>query len=279
MTQQRARVFACLELLVFVGWTDFGRTTKTQNRKNSEYVSCVIAMLMKFLLLIACLAVASGFTRGPLGINYRSQRFMSEVSEGVEKGEEMHQVFVGNMPFEIEDGELNDMVKERLGDKAGTFKGVKIPKDRNTGRSRGFGYIDFGEKEDAVAAVEMLAGMTASGRDFKIDLSVPRGERPERPERPKRERKDSENSVFIGNLDFSVTQDEVQAMCADILGNDSAGKVRIAVDRDTQRPRGFGHIDFESKEEAERAVEQLHGIQLVSLEIEEGVIEGAITLY
>jgi len=94
--------------------------------------------MMKLFLVLAVLAVASGFRVGT-GMRFRTQRFMSEVSDQKEASSddkpEMHQVFVGNMPFEIEDGDLNAMVTERLGDKAGTFKGVKIPKDRNTGRS------------------------------------------------------------------------------------------------------------------------------------------------
>jgi nucleolin len=121
---------------------------------------------------------------------------------------------------------------------------LRIATDKKTGRSRGFAFANFPDKESAEAAVGALAGIQAEGRDIKIDLSEPRpfGERPERTERPGRPdraggdrapRTPSENSVFLGNLDFSVTEDTIKEMCNDVLGEGCVVRVRIATDRDT----------------------------------------------
>lgn len=60
-----------------------------------------------------------------------------------------------------------------------------------------------------------------------MDLSEPRAER------PKMERAPQENSVFIGNLDFAVQEEQLIEMCNDLVGADTVTKVRLAVDRDT----------------------------------------------
>jgi hypothetical protein len=60
-----------------------------------------------------------------------------------------------------------------------------------------------------------------------VDLSEPRAER------PKLERAPQENSVFIGNLDFAVQDEQLIEMCSDLVGPDSVARVRLATDRDT----------------------------------------------
>ena len=143
-------------------------------------------------------------------------------------------MFIGNMPFTLSEGELKDMVSEKLGGSG--FASIKIAKDRATGKSRGFGYVDFVAKADAEAALSKLSGMSVDGREFKVDLSVPKDQRPPKTDAPRRERGPQtppDQSIFIGNLDFSVTDTEILAMCNDILGEGVVTKVRLAVDRET----------------------------------------------
>jgi len=164
-----------------------------------------------------------------------------------------HQLFIGNLPFDLEYDALAGMLTEKI---ENGYKYLKIAKDKRTGKSRGFGYLHFNQKEEAEAALEVLTGMEIEGREVKIDLSQQKSERP-------RERTPQENSVFIGNLNFEVTNEAVIEMCNDLLGEGVAQRVRLLTDRDSGRPRGFGHIDFESPEEANRAIETLNGIELM----------------
>lgn len=229
-------------------------------------------------ILCACLAaISEGFlARSSSAIACSSRWTRASSFLQMSDAEVQHQVFIGNMPFELSEEQLSSLVSERLGS---SFKSIKIAKDRASGKSRGFGYVDFDAKESAEAAVSKLVGLSMNGRDFKVDLSLPRGERPARTNSGAQESgasggavrrspvTPSENSVFIGNLDFSVGEEEVMAMCNDILGGGLATRVRIASDRATGKPRGFGHIDFASPDGAQKAIEMLNGIQLAGRDI------------
>ncbi|KAJ1428050.1 hypothetical protein B484DRAFT_396974, partial [Ochromonadaceae sp. CCMP2298] len=190
---------------------------------------------------------------------FRSSLSLSDVDDvEVEGGSKLHQVFVGNLPFDIEEDQLTSLVNEKAGS---SFASLRLARDRRTGRSRGFGYIDYEDKAEAEAAISKLVGLELGGRELKIDFSEPR------PERPRSDRPPQENSVFIGNLDFSVGEEQILEMCNDILGDGIASRVRLATDRETGRPRGFGHIDFINPDEAARAVAELGGVSLLGREL------------
>ena len=125
-----------------------------------------------------------------------------------------------------------------------SFKKLRIATDRMSGRSRGFAFLDFDDKSAAESAVAALNGLQVDGRDLKFDVSEPkeRGAPREprdnsrgdsRGERPPRVQPSSENSIFVGNLDFSVSDQMIQEMCENVLGAGEVKKVRIAMDRET----------------------------------------------
>ncbi len=65
--------------------------------------------------------------------------------------------------------------------------------------------------------------------------------------------------VFVGNLNFNTTREEVEALFAQV------GKPRdvfMPNDRETGRPRGFAFVEYETEEEATKAIEQFNGHQL-----------------
>jgi RNA recognition motif-containing protein len=67
------------------------------------------------------------------------------------------------------------------------------------------------------------------------------------------------NKVFVGNLSFDVTREEL------IEAFSAAGRVvdaKVPTDRETGRPRGFAFVEFESDEAAQRGIEQLNGRDL-----------------
>jgi RNA recognition motif-containing protein len=67
------------------------------------------------------------------------------------------------------------------------------------------------------------------------------------------------NKVFVGNLSFDVTREEL------IEAFSAAGRVvdaKVPTDRETGRPRGFAFVEFESDEAAQRCIEQLNGRDL-----------------
>ena len=217
--------------------------------------------MIRLILLFVVLGIASGFSpRGLLKSRWTSVRVAMEEPMAAEANtfEDRNDVYIGNMPFDLEEGELKDMVSSALdGDMAANS--VRIIRDRDTGRSRGFGYISFDTKEEAEASVSKLEGLAAGGRDFRVNLSVPKDQRPPR---ERKARFPQGPSIFMGNLDFNIADTDVMVLCDDILGEGVVKKVRIATDRDTGRSRGFGHLDFETQEEADTALEKLAGCEL-----------------
>lgn len=137
---------------------------------------------------------------------------------------EKHQVYVGNLPHEFDEDTLTMLVKEKAGS---SFHSIRLMKDKITGKSRGSAYIDYIEKSAADAAIEALSGVQVQDRTVKVKAAEPRENK------PKFEKTPQENSCFIGNLEFSVTQDDIFQLCNSKLGNGVATRVRLATDRET----------------------------------------------
>jgi nucleolin len=77
-------------------------------------------------------------------------------------------------------------------------------------------------------------------------------------------RGEASNTVFVGNLPFDADEDTIRSHFA---GVGEVVSVRIATDRETGRPRGFGHVEFSSVEEAAKAVAELNGSDVNGREI------------
>jgi RNA recognition motif-containing protein len=77
-------------------------------------------------------------------------------------------LFVGNLPFSTTDAELH-----RMFEAYGTVDSARVITDRETGRSRGFGFVEMPD-EAANAAIEALDGSDVGGRNIKVNEARPR---------------------------------------------------------------------------------------------------------
>ena len=84
-------------------------------------------------------------------------------------------IYVGNLPYSISEDDL----KEAFG-AFGEVEKANIIKDRDTGNSKGFGFIEMGNDDDAKKAIEELDGSELGGRNLKVNEARPRPERPQR---------------------------------------------------------------------------------------------------
>lgn len=66
-------------------------------------------------------------------------------------------------------------------------------------------------------------------------------------------------NIFVGNLSYQTTQDELYAAFA---AYGAVERVNIVTDRDTGQPRGFAFVEMTEKRDAETAIEQLNGAQM-----------------
>jgi len=83
-------------------------------------------------------------------------------------------IFVGNLPFTTEGADL-----ETLFAPYGTVASAQVLMDRDTGRSRGFGFVEMPDQGEAQAAIETLAGRDFGGRSLQVNEARPRAERSE----------------------------------------------------------------------------------------------------
>jgi RNA recognition motif-containing protein len=81
-------------------------------------------------------------------------------------------IYVGNLSYEVTQDDLNQVFAEY-----GTVKRVQLPTDRETGRLRGFAFVEMGSEAEEGAAIEALDGAEWMGRDLKVNKAKPREER------------------------------------------------------------------------------------------------------
>lgn len=82
------------------------------------------------------------------------------------KGKEMKKLYVGNLPYEITEAELTEAFKAH-----GETTSVKLITDRDTGRGKGFGFVEMETADQAQAAAEELNGKELFGRTLKVDIA------------------------------------------------------------------------------------------------------------
>lgn len=81
-------------------------------------------------------------------------------------------IYVGNLSYEVTEADVNTVFAEY-----GTVKRVQLPTDRETGRMRGFGFVEMGTDAEEAAAIEALDGAEWMGRDLKVNKAKPREDR------------------------------------------------------------------------------------------------------
>lgn len=81
-------------------------------------------------------------------------------------------LYVGNLPFDVTEDELHDHFAGH-----GPVVSAKIIMDRETGRSRGFGFVEMEQAEDAQKAIDALNGQDFKGRNLTVNIAKPRESR------------------------------------------------------------------------------------------------------
>lgn len=87
----------------------------------------------------------------------------------------MYKLFVGGLPFSTTDEELQQVFAAH-----GTVASATVVKDRDTGRSKGFGFVEFENNDEGKAAEKALNGSDMGGRSITVNEARPREERPRR---------------------------------------------------------------------------------------------------
>jgi len=170
--------------------------------------------------------------------------------------EDARKLFVAGLPDSMSEESLH-----QLFDAIGvTIVEVSLPRDRTTGRARGFGFVTLATPAEAERARASLDGTFQEGRPISV--------RPFRAGAPRREpRSDApasssgeDRTLYIGNLPYDATAPEIETLLADV-GIDSVLRVHLPVGPDG-RPRGFGFVTLSSAEAVQEAVTSLQDADL-----------------
>ena len=84
-------------------------------------------------------------------------------------------LYVGNLAFETTSNDLQELFA-----RAGSVENVRLIEDRETGRSRGFGFVEMQTREEGEAAVAQFNGTELAGRALKVNEAKPRENSPQR---------------------------------------------------------------------------------------------------
>ena len=85
-------------------------------------------------------------------------------------------IYVGNLSWNTDDRQVNDLFSQY-----GQVDSARVLTDRETGRSRGFGFVEMANDDEARAAIDALNGYELDGRQLRVNEARPREERPRRP--------------------------------------------------------------------------------------------------
>lgn len=81
-------------------------------------------------------------------------------------------LYVGNLSFQTTNEDLQSLFEQ-----AGTVESVNVIEDRETGRSRGFGFVEMASNEEGQRAIEQFNGKELNGRNLNVNEARPREER------------------------------------------------------------------------------------------------------
>jgi len=180
---------------------------------------------------------------------------------------EIFHLFVGNLPFSFTMSELCNLAKDR-GIK--DFVEARIVTDKRTGRSRGFGYLDFDNLPNLNSALRQLDGVAIEGRNLKVDIS----DGADGPNKGRRKATTSkEFSAFFGNLHFSISNSDLESIVSSKIGEEKPVKARLV--EVNGRSRGYGHMDFGSEEDRKAAIDAFDKVEILGRVLDVQIAKGS----
>jgi nucleolin len=165
-----------------------------------------------------------------------------------------NKLFVGGISYSTSEDSLRDAFS-----KFGNVTEVRIVTDRESGRSKGFGFVTFETDEEANNAASELDGAEIDGRNIKVESATAEsGGSRRQNNNPK------SNKLFIASLSWDVDEDTLRS-AFEKFG--TIASVKIVTDRDTGKSRGFGFVEYENADAAESAMAEMNGQEIMGRNI------------
>ena len=151
-------------------------------------------------------------------------------------------IYVGNLPAPTTEHELGSLFE-----RVGRVVFVRLMRDRDTGRPKGFGFVEM-EDGEAEQAIQQLNGVDLHGYALAITEARPRPESLAGRGMPA-------SRLFVGNLPYDATGAELKELFSSV---GPVTSVFLPVERESGKPRGFAFVDFSDRAHAEEAVRRFH---------------------
>lgn len=171
-----------------------------------------------------------------------------------EVAEEPATLFVGRLSWNVDD----DWLKREF-EPIGGVVSARVMMERSTGKSRGYGYVDFDSKSAAEKALAEYQGKEIDGRPVNLDLSTGKPKPSTSNDRAKKygdAPSAPSDTLFVGNLSFNAERNKLYEVFGEY---GTVVSCRIPTHPDTQQPKGFGYVQFASVDEAQAALNALNG--------------------
>ncbi|GMJ09784.1 poly(A) binding protein 2, ARABIDOPSIS POLY(A) BINDING 2, POLY(A) BINDING PROTEIN 2 [Hibiscus trionum] len=152
-------------------------------------------------------------------------------------------LYVGDLDLSVTETQLFEYFSQM-----GPILTVRVCKDMSTRRSLGYGYVNFGNPQDAARALEHLNFTPLNGKPIRIMFS----------NRDPSLRKSGAGNIFIKNLDKGIDQ---KALHDTFYTFGNILSCKIATDSSGQS-KGYGFVQFDNEESARKAIENLNGMLL-----------------
>ncbi|CAL4921010.1 unnamed protein product [Urochloa decumbens] len=176
-----------------------------------------------------------------------------------------HSIFVGDLAPDVTDYLLQETFRVNYP----SVRGAKVVTDPNTGRSKGYGFVKFADENEKNRAMTEMNGVYCSTRPMRISAAIPKKSGGSQLQYSAAKAiypatayavpqlqtvlPDSDptnTTIFIGNLDPNVTEDELRQICVQ-FGELIYVKIPVG--------KGCGFVQYAARASAEEAVQRLHG--------------------
>ncbi|KAK6002526.1 hypothetical protein QM012_001276 [Aureobasidium pullulans] len=175
-------------------------------------------------------------------------------------GEPSKVLFVGGLSWNVDEDWLSKEFEEF------SPVSVRVITHADSGRSKGFSYVEFADVDAATEALNAKHGTDLDGRTLKCDFSTPRDNSNRSYDKSQvgaranafgdKQQSTPSTTLFVGNVSFNTTTDSLTGYFSEY---GSINSIRLPTDRETGAPKGFGYVEFGSVEEAKAALEGLNG--------------------
>ncbi|KAG6503574.1 polyadenylate-binding protein RBP47-like [Zingiber officinale] len=163
-----------------------------------------------------------------------------------------HSIFVGDLASDVTD----TLLYETFSIKYSSVKGAKVVIDANTGRSKGYGFVRFGDENEKKLAITEMNGVYCSTRPMRVGLATPRkssggfGPNGVSSAGSQSDVDSANTTVFVGGLDPDVSEDDLKEAFSQ-YGEIASVKIPLG--------KQCGFVLFVHRNNAEEAMQQLNG--------------------